>query len=56
MTCCLQVVSKAFPPDFKAFWTMLYADEGLRIFLTNQGNVFALYNEEAGGVVNTESQ
>lgn len=54
MACCLQIVTKAFPPDFKAFWKMLYADAGLRIFSTNQGNVFALYNEEASGKVYTE--
>ena len=42
----MQITKKDFPDDFKAFWQMMYSDEGLRVFTTNQGNVFALYNPD----------
>lgn len=43
-----QIVEKPFPEGSKGFWNMLYADEGLRIFTTNQGNCFVMHNPDAG--------
>lgn len=43
-----QVLKKDFPPDFKGFWRCVYADDGVRIFYTNKGNLFMMRNADAG--------
>lgn len=49
----MQIVKKEFPANSQGFWRMVYADEGLRILVTNQGNHFALVNPDATGTAYT---
>ena len=45
----MQITKRDFPEGYDAFWKMLYADDSLRVFMTNQGNHFAMVNEAAEG-------
>ena len=47
----VRAASRAFPPNSpssRGHWRLLYEDESVRVFETNQGNLFVL-EREAGG-------
>lgn len=47
----MQITKRDFPDNFTAFWRVMYADRELRVFETNQGNYFAMYNVDGNGTV-----
>jgi hypothetical protein len=50
----VQVQKRDFPEGSQGFWLMLYADESMRIFISNQRNYFVLHNKKAGQTVYSE--